>query len=174
MLRALDTLARVVEGFNTRVGKAASWIYPLLVAIVVVNVGLRYIFSLGLIEFEEIQWHLYAAAFLLGYAWTYAEDGHVRVDVLSARFSPRTRAWIELLGCLFLLIPFIAIVFDSSTTFFWRSWSLKEGSDVPSGLPARYVIKLILSLALMMLLLQAVAVAIDKALFLIGYQRELR
>lgn len=174
MLRALDTLARVVEGFNTRVGKAASWIYPLLVAIVVVNVGLRYIFSLGLIEFEEIQWHLYAAAFLLGYAWTYAEDGHVRVDVLSARFTPRTRAWIELLGCLFLLIPFIAIVFDSSTTFFWRSWLLKEGSDVPSGLPARYVIKLILSLALVMLLLQAVAVAIDKALFLIGYQREAR
>ncbi len=168
MLTRFAAFARIVEAVNTGIGKAAAWLYPILVAIVVLNVGLRYIFGLGLIEFEEIQWHLYAAAFLLGFAWTYAADAHVRVDLFRERFSPRTKAWIELLGCLLLLAPFTAIVAYYSFDFFWKSWLLNERSDMPSGLPARYVIKFVLSASLVMLLLQSIAVAIRNLLDLFG------
>jgi len=168
MLARLGLLARGIEAVNASIGKTVSYLYPVLVAIVVVNVGLRYIFGLGLIEFEEIQWHIYAAAFLLGFAWTYAEDGHVRVDLFRDRFSARRKAWIELLGCVLFLFPFTAIVAYHSFDFFWQSWLLKESSDVPSGLPARYVIKFILSASLVMLCAQSVASAINSALFLAG------
>ncbi|MFQ6018276.1 MAG: TRAP transporter small permease subunit [Kiloniellaceae bacterium] len=170
MLSGLAAFARVVEAGNARVGQCVSWLYPLLVAIVVVNVALRYVFGLGLIEFEEIQWHLYAAAFLLGFAWTYAADAHVRVDLFRDRFSSRAKAWIELLGCVLLLLPFVAVVAYHSFDFFWQSWLLRERSDVPSGLPARYVIKFVLSASLVLLCLQSAAVAIKNALFLVGYR----
>ena len=168
MLTRFAPFTRIVEAVNTGIGKAPAWLYPILVVIVVLNVVLRYVFGLGLIEFEEIQWHLYAAAFLLGFAWAYAADAHVRVDLFRARFSPRTKAWIELLGCLLLLAPFTAIVAYYSFDFFWQSWLLNERSDMPSGLPARYVIKFVLSASLVMLLLQSIAVAIRNLLDLFG------
>ena len=167
----LERAANAIDTANAYLGKAASWLYPLLMAVVVANVFLRYVFDLGLIEFEEIQWHLYAAAFLLGFAWTYADDEHVRVDLLRDRLSPRAKAWIECLGCLLLLFPFTAVVTIYSIDFTWQSWVLGERSDMPSGLPARYVIKFVLTAALACLSLQALSVAFRNILFLIGAPR---
>lgn len=149
-------------------GHAAAWLYPVLTVVVVGNVVLRYVFNLGMIELEEVQWHLYASAFLLGYAWTYKHDGHVRVDVFSHRFSARTKAWVEVFGCAFLLLPFVLITTYFAFDFFRASWALRETSDIPSGLPARYVIKFILFLALAMLSLQGVSQLLKNVLVLIG------
>src|SRR3546814_18755658 len=82
---AWDRLARAIDAFNTGVGKAASWLYPLLMLVIVVNVVLRYVFEIGSIELEEVQWHLYASGFMLSFAYTYFEDSHVRVAVVHAR-----------------------------------------------------------------------------------------
>jgi TRAP-type mannitol/chloroaromatic compound transport system permease small subunit len=169
---ALERFAARVDALSIRVGTAAAWLYPLLVAVLVVNVALRYGFSRGFIELEELQWHLYAAAFLLGFAYTYAVDEHVRVDLLRARFSARTRAWIELLGCLLFLFPFAALLTDHAWDFFWRSWTLGERSAMPSGLPARYLIKGVLVLAMALLALQALGTAARSASQLFGRDRE--
>ena len=155
----LRRFANAAEAVTRRTGTAAAWLYPLLVVVLVVNVTLRYGFGRGFIELEELQWHLFAAAFLLGFAYTYAEDEHVRVDLLHARLSPRARAWIELLGCLLLLLPFTLIVSASAWDFFWQSWLLGERSEMPSGLPARWVIKGVLAVSLTLLALQTLAVA---------------
>ncbi len=149
--------AGAVDALSTRVGQAAAWLYPVLVAVLVVNVVLRYGFSRGYIELEELQWHLYAAAFLLGFAYTYAVDEHVRVDLLRRRLSARTCAWIELLGSLLLLLPFSALLSFYAWEFFWVSWQLGERSAMPSGLPARWIIKGVLLLAMALLALQALA-----------------
>lgn len=168
LLAAANSAVDLVDRGNAGLGKAASWLYLLLMAVVVLNVFLRYVLDIGLIEFEEIQWHLYAAAFLLGFAWTYVDDEHVRADLFRERLSPRGKAWIECLGCLFLLFPFTAAVAIHSFDFTWRSWVIGERSDVPSGLPARYVIKSVLSAALVCLSLQALATALRNLLFLAG------
>ena len=65
-----------------RVGEAASWLWLVLLAVIVVNVCMRYVFGEGRIEFEEIQWHLYAAGFLIGLSYGQVADVHVRVDDL--------------------------------------------------------------------------------------------
>ena len=167
----LDRFTRGVDAFNTRVGKAASWLYPLLMIVIVLNVTLRYAFGIGSIELEEVQWHLYSAAFLLAFAYTYVDDAHVRVDVVYAALPERKRAWIDLFGCLFLLLPFAGFLLYFSVPYFFESLALNERSDMPSGLPARYVIKGILCIGLLLLCLQGVSVAIQKALFLAGYRR---
>ena len=168
--RAVERFAQIVDAFNIRVGKAASWMYPLLMLIIVFNVVMRYAFSIGSIELEELQWHLYAAAFLLGFGYTYAEDAHVRVDVVYDGLSERKKAWIDLLGVIFLLLPFAGFLLYYSVPYFLDSWAFRERSEVPSGLPARYVIKFILAAGLLMLFMQGLAVAARTWLFLIGYR----
>ncbi len=151
--------ADAVDAATTRVASAASWLQPVLVAVLIVNVVLRYGLGRGFIELEELQWHLFAATVLLGLAGTYAEDAHVRVDLLHQRLGPRGKARVEGLGALLLLLPFAAIVTWWAVDFFLRSWRLAERSPMPSGLPARWVIKGVFLLGMALLLLQAASAA---------------
>ncbi|MCG8490675.1 MAG: TRAP transporter small permease subunit [Sneathiellales bacterium] len=153
----LERFADGIEILTRSAGRMASVCYLLLIIVVLLNVTLRYFFSMGMIEMEEIQWHLYSVGFLLGLAWTQAENSHVRVDILHQRFSARTAALVDLLGHLFLLMPFTVFVFFYSIDFVGNSWALREGSDNPSGLPARYAIKTVMSAGLLFLFLQSVA-----------------
>ena len=51
-------LSRVVDGWMIRIGKAVSWIWLILLGVIMLNVVMRYLFSEGRIELEELQWHL--------------------------------------------------------------------------------------------------------------------
>lgn len=163
MRDALLGFADRVDHLTTRVGTASAWLQPLLVAVLILNVASRYGLGRGFIELEELQWHLYAAGFLLALAWTGAVDGHVRVDLLRSRLSRRTRAWIELLGSLLLLLPFTLVVGEAALDFAWQSWLLGERSEMPSGLPGRWIIKSVLFLGLFLLGLQALGTAARSA-----------
>lgn len=44
------------------------------------------------------------------FGFTYLRDGHVRVDVFRRNWPARRLAWIELAGCLFVLLPLAAIL----------------------------------------------------------------
>ena len=163
MQGALLRFAGRVEGLSRAAGALAGWLYPLLLAVLIVNVALRYGLGRGYIELEELQWHLFAAAFLLALADTQAAGEHVRVDLLRGRLRPRARAGVELAGALLLLLPFCLIVGAWSFDFFWRSLLLAERSEMPSGLPARYAIKGVLFVSLALLALQALADAARSA-----------
>ena len=153
----LKALVDQFEWISRRFGQLASWVYPLLVFVVCINVILRYGFSLGFIEAEELQWHLYSIGFLSAMAWTYADDQHVRVDLFRHRFSKRRKAIIEFYGCLFMLLPFSAALTYYSLDFVWYSWTIKETSTNPSGLPARYIIKSFITICFSLLILQSIA-----------------
>ncbi len=155
----LERFADAVDALTTRVADAASWLQPVLVGVLALNVTLRYGFGRGSIELEELQWHLFAATVLLALAGTYARDAHVRVDLLHARMGPRGRAWVELLGSLLLLLPFALIVGFWAWDFLLRSWELGERSPMPSGLPARWIIKGVFFTGMILLALQALATA---------------
>ena len=154
---AAERFAGAVDRLSLGVAHLASWGQPLLVALVLGNVVLRYGFGRGSIELEELQWHVFAATVLLGLAGTYAEDAHVRVDLVSARLGARARARIEALGAGLALLPFAALVTYWAVDFFARSWRLAERSPMPSGLPARWVIKGIFAAGMALLVLQALA-----------------
>ena len=134
-------ISRRIEGALARLEGLASWIWLALLAVIVVNVLARYLFDEGRIEFEELQWHLYAIGFLVGMATGVPADTHVRVDVLRERFSPRVRAWIELYGLLLLLLPFVALVLIYSVPFIASSFAASEVSVSAGGLPFRWAIK---------------------------------
>ena len=150
-------LSRAVDPWLVRIGEWSSWLWLILVAIIVVNVILRYAFGEGRIEFEEIQWHIYAAGFLLGLGYALQADAHIRVDVLHERFPPGLKAWIELYGLLFLALPFILVMLVYSAPFVRASFELGEVSVSPGGLPYRWAIKAMLPLGFALLLLAALS-----------------
>ena len=150
-------LSRTVDPWLVKVGHWSSWLWLALMAIIVINVILRYAFGEGRIEFEEIQWHIYATGFLLGLGYALQADAHIRVDVLHERFSPTLKAWIELYGLVLLLLPFIAIVLIYSVPFVRASFEFGEVSASPGGLPYRWAIKAALPVGFALLLLAAVS-----------------
>jgi TRAP-type mannitol/chloroaromatic compound transport system permease small subunit len=148
--RGVDRILRRLDGW-------LGWIWLVLLVVIVLNVVLRYAFGQGRVEFEEIQWHLYAIGMMLGLSICYTDDAHIRVDVLHERFSARLRAWIELYGILLLLLPFLTLVLVYAVPFVFESYSMSEVSQAPGGLPLRWLIKAVLPLGFALLLLAALA-----------------
>ena len=87
---------RAIDNFVLKVGEVFNWLWVILVAVIILNVVLRYVFKSGMIELEELQWHLYCIGWLIGLSSTYIVDQHVRVDVLSERLAFKTKLWFEI------------------------------------------------------------------------------
>ena len=165
-------LSRSLDGLVRRLGDAVSWVWIMLLAVVVLNVVLRYLFGEGRIEFEEVQWHLYATGFLIALGYAVESDDHVRVDFLRGRFSPRLRAWFELYGILILLLPFVALVLFYSVPFIAHSFAQGEVSAAPGGLAYRWAIKSMLFVGFGLLGLAAVSRLVRVGAFLFGPSRD--
>ena len=118
-----------------------NWIWIALLIVIIGNVILRYAFSQGMIELEELQWHLYAIGWLMGLSSTFIVDGHVRVDVLHANLPYKAKVWLELIGLLLLFLPFVCFVMYYSIDFVELSWTTNERSTSANGLPARWIVK---------------------------------
>ena len=146
-----------IDRVADQVGRAISYIWLILLGVIMLNVLMRYAFNEGRIEMEELQWHLYSIGFLLGLGYAYQADAHIRVDVLHERLRHRTKAWIELYGILLLLLPFIMLVLIYSIPFVASSYAVAEVSASPGGLPLRWLIKAVLPLAFLLLLMTVIA-----------------
>lgn len=160
--------ARRIEDFVRAVGDGLSWIWLVLLGVVVLNVVLRYAFSTGRIELEELQWHLYAVGFLCGLSYCVPSDSHVRVDFLRDRMPPRIRAWVDLYGLILLVLPFVLLVGLSSLPFVAEAWRAGEVSASAGGLPGRWLIKAALPSAMGLLGLAAVARIVRVGALLFG------
>lgn len=147
--------SRIIDPLLAGIGNAVSWLWLLLLLIICSNVALRYLFSDGRVELEELQWHLYSVGFLLGLSYAFQADAHIRIDVISERLSMRTRAWLELYGLLLGLLPFILLILIYGIPFVAQSLTLNEASQAPGGLPYRWIIKATLPLGFFLLLLAA-------------------
>ena len=106
----------------------SSWLTTLLVWLVGVYVAMRYLFAEPLIWLQELHWHIFALIFLLGAAYTLKHDAHVRVDVFYAKFNPRRKAWVNLVGTLVFLIPFCLVVMSNSLDMVEAAWQIKKRS----------------------------------------------
>jgi TRAP-type mannitol/chloroaromatic compound transport system permease small subunit len=147
MVRCGQKLALCLDGGIRRISAVAAWLNAVLIGVIILQVVLRYAFGRGLVILEEIQWHLYATAIMLGMAYVLAEDANIRLDIVHARLSKRTQEYIEIAGILFLLMPLIYVFFSHSIDFVATAWRLGERSDAPMGLPFRWAIKAVIPLS---------------------------
>ena len=164
----LKAISRWIDALNALVGRGVSWVTLFLVIVVFFNVILRYVFNSSFVFTQELEWHLFAFIFLVGAGCTLLYDGHVRVDIIYQRLGSKGKAWINLVGVIFFLIPGCLLVMDTSLTFVHNSLSVMEGSPDPGGIPCRFILKSTITIGFALLLLQGISLGVKSFLTLVG------
>lgn len=157
-------MSGVIDLINEWIGRLTYGLVLLMVAIGAWNVAGRYIgravnTNLTSNTLLEAQWYLFDIVFLLGAAYTLKHNEHVRVDLFYKGWSRRRKAIANLLGTLFFLLPFCAVMIYFSWGFVLNSWNIWETSPDPGGLP-RAPIKAVIIAGFLLLGLQGIAEAI--------------
>lgn len=146
-----------INQLNKAIGKIISWGVLAAVLITFTVVILRKAFDWGSIGLQESALYFHALLFMAGAAYTFSQEGHVRVDIFYQNFSNKAKAWLNLLGGLFLLIPFCLFILWVSADYVIASWQQLEGSREAGGLPLVFLLKSYIPLFAILLLLQGIA-----------------
>jgi len=180
-MRSLLSVADHLERIPQRFGKLGAWLILPLIGIIMFDVVTRkfqfmqqWIMSTPLYEYmsptklQELEWHLHAALFLLALGYAYTVNAHVRVDLVREKLNDRGQAWIELLGIIFLMLPYLLVVLYYGWTFVHQAWESNESSDAMTGISHRWVIKSFVLLGLFLTLLAGIATLIRQVAYLFG------
>lgn len=145
-----------IERVVDLVGRAASWLALVIVVLMAVNVVLRYLFSVGSVWAQELEWHLLAPLIMFGIPYGLLKGGHVRVDVLFANFKPINQQYVDVLSQV-LGIAIAGLFLWFSFAYVQQSYSIGESSADPGGLPHRWILKSLLPMGFALLALQSFA-----------------
>lgn len=166
----LSKIAQLINYFTARVGQIISWLTLLLVLLVITVVISRYLLGIGSIGIQESVTYVHGIIFMLGLAFTLQSGGHVRVDIFYREFSTRRKAWVDLIGTIFFLLPFCGLILFGSWDYVMASWSIKETSSETGGIAGIYLLKTLMLAMPVTLALQGIAQIIDSILVLKNQQ----
>ena len=151
----LLTIEKITDRFIDFIGFIVSMLLIAMILNVAYDVAMRYIFHNSSIAMQELEWHLFAVIMLYGTGYALKHNAHVRVDFLYDNFSPKKKAWVNILGVIFFLLPLTFLVIYSSWDFVMDSFTTNEISEDPGGLPYRWIIKAQIPIAFIFLVLCA-------------------
>lgn len=166
-MQALLRLSRGIDRLNAWVGKYVIWLILAATIVSGVNAVVRKVLHTSSNAFLEVQWYFFAASFLLAAGYTLLEKEHVKVDVINAKLSLRTRVWIDVLGFAFFLTPICLIILYYGIPFFLQAYNTGEMSSNAGGL-IRWPVYLMMPLGFGLLLLQGWSELIKRIAFLQG------
>lgn len=152
-------LAARIERFVDRVGRAISWLALVIVALMSVNVILRYLFSIGSVWSQELEWHLLVPLIIFGASYAMCHGEHVRVDIVYGRLAEKKKKVVDLIAAL-LAVAVAALFIWLSLHYVQQAYEIDEGSPDPGGLPHRFLLKGLIPLGFALLLAQAIASAL--------------
>ncbi len=171
-MEAIKMITRLIDTINEWVGRGVAWVTLGLVLVVFVDVVMRYLLNASFVFTQELEWHLFGFIFLIGAGYTLLHDGHVRVDIIYQRLGIKGRAWTNLLGVIFFLIPGCIMVISTSWQFAANSFSMMEGSPDPGGIPFRFIIKGCIPFGFTLLFLQGVSLGLHSFMQILGVEKE--
>ncbi|MFH1044286.1 MAG: TRAP transporter small permease subunit [Pseudomonadota bacterium] len=166
-MKLLLRLSALIDALNERVGHLSYWLILVAVLISAANATMRYAFNMSSNAWLEIQWYLFSAVFLFCAGYALLHNQHVRIDVISGHLSKRARAWIDVLGTLFFLLPMAIAIMWMSWPVFVDAYEHHEVSTNAGGLivwPGR----LMLPVGFFLLILQGISELIKRVAFLRG------
>ena len=153
MPEMLSRVANLLAYLTRKTGEISRWLALAMVVVTGTVVAGRYAFDYSSIALQETVMYLHASLFMLGAAYTWQLNGHVRVDIFYQNFSPASQRRVDLFGTLFLLLPTCGFLLWSSWSYVDSAWTISEKSQEAGGLPFVYGLKtLILVMPILMLL----------------------
>ena len=161
-------ISRNLDRITLWSGQSIAWLSLAMVLITFSIVVLRYGFSSGWIAMQESVVYMHALVFLIGIPYTLKCDGHVRVDIFYSKMSPRNKAWVNILGTIFLLFPVTIFIAWSSWDFIAASWTMKEESGEAGGLPGIYLLKSSIIIMTLLLFIQGISQFLQNLSYLLS------
>jgi len=149
----MDTVLKVLGKIIDALGNFCSVLMLLMIINVFYDVIMRYFFNDVSIGMQELEWHLFAAMFMFGIAYTLKEDGHVRVDIFYEAMSAKNQALINIFGSLVLALPITILILYYSWDYTFEAYQMGEGSGDPGGLPHRWIVRSVIPLSSIFLIL---------------------
>lgn len=164
-MKVLLALSRAIDAISERIGQCVCWLVLATVLISAANATVRKLFNYSSNSFLEIQWYLFSMIFLFCAGYTLKHNEHVRIDIITARFSAKVRAGIDIFGTLFFLLPMAGLIMWLSWPLFMEAYTRNEVSTNAGGLiiwPAR----LMVPIGFFLLIAQAVSELIKRIAFM--------
>ena len=165
----------IVEFLNAivrRIAEISAWFNVALMFVILIQVVMRYGFSHGMVPLEELMWHLFSVAFMFGMAYSICNDSHIRVDIVHMLMPRKIQHMFEILGILFLLFPFLWLLFHHSISWVFEAYRVGETSANPTGLPYRWIIKSVVPISALLMFIAALARLIQEILLFLNSGRE--
>lgn len=168
MANDTSDIATALDKISRRIGEYLAWLPLALVLVQFTVVVMIYVYSVGSIKLQESLQYINALMFLGGAGYTYLFDEHVRVDLFYARLGARAKAWIDVIGMIVLLIPFLIFFWWTTIPYVTDAWADMDGSVETSGLPFVYILKSILLTFALTLSIQVISALIRNIKILLG------
>ena len=159
----LKIIGKIIDAL----GNFCSILMLLMIMNVFYDVVKRYFFNDVSIGMQELEWHLFAAMFMFGIAYTLKEDAHVRVDIFYDRMSVRKQAIINLFGSLCLALPITIVILYYSIDYKLGAYQMNEGSADPGGLPYRWIVRSVIPISSVFLIMSIIYMALNSVRTLI-------
>jgi TRAP-type mannitol/chloroaromatic compound transport system permease small subunit len=153
---------KVISKILDALGNLCSVLMLLMIANVFFDVVMRYFFNDVSIGMQELEWHLFAAMFMFGIAYTLKEDSHVRVDIFYDAMSAKKKAIINIFGALAFALPITILICYYSIDYTLEAYAMGEGSADPGGLPHRWIVRSVIPLSSVFLILAIIHVVLTQ------------
>jgi len=190
-MQRLLAASRVIDRFQSAVGRTAAWLLVPMMLVIIIDVITRkfgllnttqeFLMNSGMTgsadfvdtyltstKFQELEWHLHAALFLLCLGFGYVKNSHVRIEIIREKFDVRTKAWLEVTGIVIFIVPYTYLLFRYGLNFASRSFELNEVSAALTGLSHRWIIKSFVPIGMLLLFIAAMGVLLRNLVFLFG------
>lgn len=150
-------ILKAIDATNDFVGTAVKWLAPALMVLVTIQVFLRYVLGQPGDVLPILMITAGATLYVLGWGYVYRQDRHVRVDVFYARWSPRTKALIDVIGILIWLLPWLVFLAFISGKWAWESYVTAEWWTITYWRPPLWPMRATIFVGVLLLALQSVA-----------------
>jgi TRAP-type mannitol/chloroaromatic compound transport system permease small subunit len=155
MPKPIRLFVRAVDTVNYAIGRFAMYLFLVLGAILLYATLSRLIAGVPVNWALEMSQFLLSAYYLLGGAYAMQVNGHVRMDLLYASLSPRKRAVSDAVTILFVIF-YLAVLFAGGVSSTDYAITYKQ-QNYSSWAPLLWPIKLIMTVAIFLMLLQAIS-----------------
>lgn len=154
--KILRILLDRIDSISEWSGRIVCWLILLLIFAITYDVGLRYLFSAPTAWSYDLSYMLGGSFMVLGGAYTLLHKGHVRVDIVYSRLSPRAQTILDTILTFFIFFPFMSVLLYYSIDFAVHSVVINEVSSISVWAPAMWPFRWALVIAISLFLLQGI------------------
>lgn len=159
MIRWLRAYVRAINSLNSRAGIFLGGLVFVLMFILLYEAIARYVFNAPTLWALEAGGFVLGAYFIIGGGYTLLREGHVRMDVLYYRWSPRTKAIMDLATFSLLAFYLVLLIWTGGKH---AVWSIMVGEKSRSTWhPILWPIKMVIPVGGLFILLQGIAFLIN-------------